>query len=38
MSDDWFDEVVRWPDLVGTTAAEAEAHIRQSHPEVTHIG
>ena len=28
---------VRWPELVGTTAAEAEAHIRQSHPEVTRI-
>ncbi|MFF3001879.1 serine protease inhibitor [Kitasatospora sp. NPDC057940] len=37
MADEWSEELVRWPGLVGTTAAEAEAHIRQSYPEVTHV-
>jgi hypothetical protein len=38
VADEWNDElVVRWPELVGATAAEAEAAIRRSHPAVKQI-
>jgi hypothetical protein len=37
MVDEWDVEIVKWPELVGTTAAEAESHIRQNRPEVTDI-